>query len=72
MQSEYEKMIAGEIYRPQDEDLRKIRARSKEFPGYDFAQNAGYGTKSHLDGLERYGVSPIHRKTFEPVKSMLD
>ena len=44
----------------------------KEFPGYDFAQNAGYGTKSHLDGLERYGVSPIHRKTFEPVKSMLD
>ena len=31
MQSEYEKMIAGEIYRPQDEDLRKIRARSKNF-----------------------------------------
>jgi len=44
----------------------------KEFPGYDFAQNAGYGTKSHLEGLEHYGVSPIHRKTFEPVKSMLD
>ena len=44
----------------------------KEFPGYDFAQNAGYGTKSHLEGLEHYGVSPIHRKTFEPIKSMLD
>ena len=44
----------------------------KEFPGYDFAQNAGYGTKSHLEGLEHCGVSPIHRKTFEPVKSMLD
>ena len=42
----------------------------KEFPGYDFAQNAGYGTKSHLQGLERNGVTPIHRKTFEPVKSM--
>ena len=25
----------------------------KEFPGYDFSQNAGYGTKSHLQGLER-------------------
>ena len=44
----------------------------KEFPGYDFAQNAGYGTKSHLQGLERNGVTPIHRKTFEPVKSMCE
>ena len=44
----------------------------KEFPGYDFAQNAGYGTKSHLQGLEQNGVTPIHRKTFEPVKSMCE
>ena len=44
----------------------------KEYPGYDFAQNAGYGTKSHLQGLERHGVTPIHRKTFEPVKSMCE
>ena len=44
----------------------------KEFPGYDFAKNAGYGTKSHLQGLERNGVTPIHRKTFEPVKSMCE
>ena len=44
----------------------------KEFPGYDFAQNAGYGTKSHLQGLERNGVTPIHRKTFEPIKSMYE
>ena len=44
----------------------------KEFPGYDFAQNAGYGTKSHLQGLERHGVTSIHRKTFEPVKSILN
>ena len=44
----------------------------KEFPGYDFAKNAGYGTKSHLQGLERNDVTPIHRKTFEPVKSMCE
>ena len=44
----------------------------KEYPGYDFAQNAGYGTKSHLQGLERHGVTPIHRKTFEPIKSMYE
>ena len=44
----------------------------KKYPGYDFAQNAGYGTKNHLQGLERNGVTPIHRKTFEPVKSMCE
>lgn len=44
----------------------------KEFPGYDFAKNAGYGTKNHLQGLEQNGVTPIHRKTFEPVKSMCE
>lgn len=43
----------------------------QQFPGYGFAQNAGYGTAEHLAGLEKYGVSPIHRKTFEPIKGML-
>lgn len=43
----------------------------QQFPGYGFAQNAGYGTAEHLEGLKKYGVSPIHRKTFEPIKGML-
>lgn len=40
------------------------------FPGYGFAKNAGYGTKEHLDGLRTHGITPIHRKSFEPIKSM--
>lgn len=43
----------------------------KEFVGYGFAKNAGYGTAEHLDGLNKLGITPIHRKTFEPIKSML-
>ena len=43
----------------------------EQFPGYAFAQNAGYGTKEHLEGLHKYGVLSIHRKTFEPIKSMI-
>ena len=42
----------------------------QEYPGYDFAQNAGYGTTKHLEGLEKQGVTPIHRRSFEPIKSM--
>ena len=44
----------------------------REYPGYDFAQNAGYGTAKHLDGLEQLGVTSIHRRSFEPVKSMCE
>lgn len=44
----------------------------KEYPGYDFAQNAGYGTAKHLAGLHKLGVTPIHRRSFEPVKSMCE
>ena len=44
----------------------------REYPGYDFAQNAGYGTSNHLAGLDQLGVTPIHRRSFEPVKSMCE
>ena len=47
-------------------------AYDQEYPGYDFAQNAGYGTTKHLERLEKQGVSPIHRRSFEPIKSMTD
>ncbi len=43
-----------------------------EYPGYDFTQNAGYGTANHLAGLDKLGVTPIHRRSFEPVKSMCE
>ncbi|WP_462128498.1 ribonuclease HII [Streptococcus parasanguinis] len=44
----------------------------REYPGYDFAQNAGYGTVKHLAGLDKLGVTPIHRRSFEPIKSMCE
>ena len=43
-----------------------------EYPGYDFTQNVGYGTANHLAGLHKLGVTPIHRRSFEPVKSMCE
>lgn len=49
-----------------------MTAYDQEYPGYDFAQNAGYGTTKHLEGLEKQGVTPIHRRSFEPIKSMTD
>ncbi|MFC6288910.1 ribonuclease HII [Levilactobacillus angrenensis] len=42
------------------------------YPGYGFAQNAGYGTAEHLAGLADRGVTPIHRKTFSPVQKIIN
>lgn len=41
------------------------------FPGYGFAQHKGYGTKQHMDALQALGPCEHHRKTFAPVKHML-
>lgn len=45
---------------------------SKKYPYYDFENNMGYGTKKHLNGINLYGVCKIHRKTFEPIKSLIN
>ena len=43
----------------------------KIHPEYDFANNKGYGTKKHIEALNKYGVLKEHRKTFEPVASLI-
>lgn len=48
-----------------------MKEYDQQFPGYDFATNAGYGTAKHLEGLTKLGVTPIHRTSFEPVKSLV-
>lgn len=42
-----------------------------QYPQYGFERNRGYGTKEHLDAIEKFGACPIHRHTFNPVKSLL-
>ena len=43
----------------------------KVYPGYGFGNHKGYGTKSHMASINNYGITPLHRKSFEPVKSMI-
>ena len=43
----------------------------KLFPLYGFAKHKGYPTKEHVDAIKAYGITPIHRKTYEPIKSMI-
>ena len=41
------------------------------YPGYGLAQHKGYCTKEHVANLQRLGPSPIHRRSFHPVKDMV-
>ena len=50
---------------------RLMTEYSVMYPGYGFANNAGYGTKEHLDGLKKRGITPIHRQSFQPVHDQL-
>lgn len=57
--------IIAKVYRD-----RLMAQYAVTYPEYGFESNSGYGTKIHLEGLENYGATPIHRRSFEPIKSM--
>lgn len=42
----------------------------KKYPEYNFTKHKGYGTKKHIEMVKKHGVCPIHRKSFEPIKSL--
>lgn len=50
---------------------RLMAEYGKRYPAYGFQHNAGYGTKEHLVAIEEYGITPLHRKTFAPIKNMI-
>ncbi|MBI4671239.1 MAG: ribonuclease HII [Chloroflexi bacterium] len=50
---------------------RLMREFDAQYPHYGFAKHKGYGTRTHLDALQKFGPSPIHRKTYAPVKERM-
>ena len=58
--------IIAKVYR--DNLMIKL---SKKFSNYAWDSNFGYGTKAHLDGLRKFGISTHHRKGFKPVHKIL-
>ena len=50
---------------------RLMRELDESYPGYYLAEHKGYGTKKHLECLQRLGPSPIHRMSFQPVRECM-
>lgn len=58
--------ILAKVYRD-----RLMEKMAVTYPGYGFEKNAGYGTKAHIEGLKKIGVTPEHRRTYAPIKEFL-
>lgn len=58
--------IVAKVYR--DKLMSEL---AKQYPYYAFEKNAGYGTKLHIEGLQKYGITPHHRKSYKPIKKFL-
>ena len=58
--------IIAKTYR----DLFMIKL-SEKYKNYAWERNFGYGTKAHMDGLRKFGITSHHRKTFKPIYKML-
>ena len=59
--------IVAKVYR--DRLMADYEAR---YPGYGFAGHKGYGTAAHLEALRRLGPCPEHRRSFRPVREIID
>lgn len=55
--------ILAKVYRDQ-----LMLELDKEYPHYGFATHKAYGTKAHLEAIDKYGPCPVHRKSFAPMK----
>lgn len=49
-----------------------MRALHERWPDYGFAQHKGYGTPAHRAALDKFGVCPIHRRSYRPIRERLE
>lgn len=59
--------ILAKVHR--DQSLKELH---EKYPGYGFAKHKGYPTAEHLAALRKLGVSPVHRRSYAPVKAVLE
>lgn len=58
--------IMAKVYRD-----RLMAELAQKYPWYGFEKNAGYGTKTHIDGLKQHGITPEHRKSYRPIAEII-
>lgn len=49
----------------------KMKLLGEQYPQYDWGSNAGYWSPSHREALDKYGLTPLHRRSYRPMKDMI-
>jgi ribonuclease HII len=63
-------VMAASIIAKVNRDWTMI-ALAKQYPEYGFESHVGYGTKKHQEALKKYGPCPIHRRSYRPIREIL-
>ena len=50
---------------------RLMESLAIDYPVYDWHKNSGYGTKYHLEAIQKHGITIHHRKSFAPIKNIV-
>ncbi len=58
--------VLAKVYRD-----RLMDELANRYEGYGFERNVGYGTREHMEALEKFGIVAIHRKTYSPIVKIL-
>lgn len=58
--------IVAKVYRD-----KLMKDLAEKYPYYAFEKNAGYGTKAHIEGLKKYGITPEHRLSYKPIQEFI-
>lgn len=66
----YPVVSAASVYAKVKRDAY-MKQMAEKYPNYQFDKHVGYGTKLHSELLKQYGISPIHRVSYKPIKVLL-
>jgi len=69
--AKYQSIAAASILAKTHRDELMLKYH-EEFPNYGWNENKGYGTLKHRAGIEEFGITPYHRKTFRLLKEQLE
>ncbi len=61
--------IIAKVFR--DTLMENLHASNQIYQKYSFDKHKGYGTKQHIEAINKYGICDLHRKSFEPIKSLV-
>lgn len=63
-------IAAASILAKEERDAH-MRVQGEVFPAYGFSEHVGYGTRQHLDMIGMHGICHLHRRNFEPIRSLV-